>query len=165
MPAEGSTADASGADKNLPESGPPESVAGALPPEMATVPHSAPPGSPIGAPPPEMTSLHETSAARLSPPGAGGPVQGRPQQTGQQGQAGGLRLPELRFPGGTAGRVAWWGGLTAVAAFGIVDWPVVGLIAVGTWVAEQEAKRAARADEQRKAAEAAASSGGRVSPA
>lgn len=51
--------------------------------------------------------------------------------------------PHVGLPTGTKGRVLWWGGLAAVAAFGVVDWPVVGLIAAGEWVAEQYAKSAA----------------------
>jgi hypothetical protein len=60
-------------------------------------------------------------------------------------------VPSLHVgvPSGTPGRVLWWGGLAAVAAFGVVDWPVVGLVAVGTWVAEQHA----RADGEEKAEE------------
>ena len=48
----------------------------------------------------------------------------------------------LGMPTGTAGRVLWWGGLAAVAAVGIVDWPVAALIGAGSWVAEQYAKAA-----------------------
>lgn len=51
------------------------------------------------------------------------------------------------MPTGTKGRVLWWGGLAAVAAFGVVDWPVAGLIAAGSLVAEQYAK-AARSQDQ-----------------
>jgi hypothetical protein len=43
------------------------------------------------------------------------------------------------------GNVLWWGGLAAVAAFGIVDWPVAALVAAGTWIAEQRAKEARQA--------------------
>ncbi|HVB45049.1 MAG TPA: hypothetical protein VNF47_20430 [Streptosporangiaceae bacterium] len=49
------------------------------------------------------------------------------------------------MPGGTAGNVLWWGGLATVAAFGVVDWPVVALVAAGTWVAEQHAKQSGSA--------------------
>jgi hypothetical protein len=50
------------------------------------------------------------------------------------------------MPQGTAGHLLWWGGLAAVAALGVVDWPVVALVGVGTWVAEQYAKPAQRPD-------------------
>lgn len=66
-------------------------------------------------------------------------------------QASGRHLPGVPVPGvhvamptGTAGRVLWWGGLAAVAAFGVVDWPVAVLVGAGSWVAEQYAKAAQR---------------------
>ncbi len=49
--------------------------------------------------------------------------------------------PHVSMPSGTPGRVLWWGGLAAVAAFGVVDWPVAALVAAGSWVAEQHAKQ------------------------
>ncbi len=61
------------------------------------------------------------------------------------------RGPELPVPGmhiamptGLPGRVLWWGGLAAVAAFDVVDWPVAVLVGAGSWVAEQYAKEAAQ---------------------
>jgi hypothetical protein len=64
-------------------------------------------------------------------------------------EQGTLHLPRLPLPGmpmgmpkGTAGRVLWWGGLAALAAFDIVEWPVAVLVGAGTWVAEQYAKEA-----------------------
>ncbi len=60
------------------------------------------------------------------------------------------RGPELPLPGmhvpmptGVPGRVLWWGGLAALAAFDVVDWPVAVLVGAGSWVAEQYAKAAA----------------------
>ena len=50
----------------------------------------------------------------------------------------------IRLPAGVAGNMLWWGGLAAVAALGIVDWPVVALVAAGTWIAEQHAKQSRR---------------------
>jgi len=58
-----------------------------------------------------------------------------------------ISVPHVRLPAGTAGNVLWWGGLAAVAAFGVVDWPVAALIAAGTWVAEQHAKESCRVGE------------------
>lgn len=52
-----------------------------------------------------------------------------------------LPHPSVSMPGGLAGNVIWLGGLAAVAAFGVVDWPVVALVAAGTWVAEQHIKQ------------------------
>lgn len=56
----------------------------------------------------------------------------------------------VAMPTGLPGRVLWWGGLAALAAFEVVDWPVAVLVGAGEWVAEQYAKSAAenrRADE------------------
>jgi len=53
------------------------------------------------------------------------------------------------MPAGTAANVLWWGGLAAVAAFGVVDWPVVALVAAGSWVAEQHANLLKRAEDSR----------------
>jgi hypothetical protein len=69
------------------------------------------------------------------------------------------RMPRLPLPGihvgmptGTPGRVLWWGGLAALAAFDIVDWPVAVLVGAGSWVAEQYAKAAqSQRAEQRQA--------------
>jgi hypothetical protein len=47
------------------------------------------------------------------------------------------------MPSGAAGNVIWWGGLAAVAALGVVDWPVAAIVAAGTWVAEQQSRQAA----------------------
>jgi len=56
-----------------------------------------------------------------------------------------LSVPRIRVPG----NVLWWGGLAAVAALGIVDWPVVALVAAGTWVAEQHSRHPDRAQSAR----------------
>lgn len=53
--------------------------------------------------------------------------------------------PQLRMPGGIPGHVIWWGGLAALATFGVVDWPVAAVVAAGTWVAEQQAKQSRQA--------------------
>jgi hypothetical protein len=55
----------------------------------------------------------------------------------------------VAMPTGTTGRVLWWGGLAAVAAFGVVDWPVAVLVGAGSWVAEQYAKAAQHTDGNR----------------
>ena len=49
------------------------------------------------------------------------------------------RMP-IEMPTGTRGRVLWWGGLAALAAFEVVEWPVAVLVGAGSWVAEQYAK-------------------------
>ncbi len=60
-----------------------------------------------------------------------------------------LPHPSVRMPGGLAGNVIWFGGLATVAAFGVVDWPVVALVAAGTWVAEQHMKQSRRPEPAR----------------
>jgi hypothetical protein len=57
--------------------------------------------------------------------------------------------PQLRMPSGIPGNVIWWGGLTALAAFGVVDWPVAAVVAAGTWVAQQQTKQSQRAQNTR----------------
>ncbi|HLZ36935.1 MAG TPA: hypothetical protein VKP64_04085 [Mycobacteriales bacterium] len=55
-------------------------------------------------------------------------------------------LPRVPTPPvtGVPGRVLWWGGLAAVAAVGVVDWPVAAAIAAGSYVAERRARAARR---------------------
>jgi hypothetical protein len=95
----------------------------------------------------EMTSEEAETAA--APAGEERQEQGAP------------RMPRLPLPGipigmptGLPGRVLWWGGLAALAAFEVVDWPVAVLVGAGSWVAEQNAKAAAQSQraEQRRAA-------------
>ena len=56
-------------------------------------------------------------------------------------------MPRLPIPGmpsmptATTGRVLWWGGLAALAALDILEWPVAIVVGAGTWVAEQAAKQ------------------------
>ncbi len=61
--------------------------------------------------------------------------------------------PHVSMPTGTTGRVLWWGGLAAVAAFGVVDWPVAALVAAGSWVAEQYARQGQRPQGEQSEAE------------
>ena len=80
---------------------------------------------------------------------------GTPKRGGEKEQEGtpvtARRGPELPLPGmhvamptGLPGRALWWGGLAALAAFDVVDWPVAVLVGAGSWVAEQYAKEAAQ---------------------
>jgi hypothetical protein len=94
-----------------------------------------------------MTSEEAKTAA--APAGEERAEQGRPHMPG-------LPLPgiPIGMPTGLPGRVLWWGGLAALAAFEVVDWPVAILVGAGEWVAEQYAKAAAQSQrpEQRQAA-------------
>jgi hypothetical protein len=82
-----------------------------------------------------------TEAETATEPG-GEPKQGTPVAARHGPQ---LPLPgiPIRMPTGMPGRVLWWGGLAAVVAFDVVEWPVAVLVGAGSWVAEQYAKAAA----------------------
>ena len=94
------------------------------------------------------------------------------KDAGEERKDGGImqRMSQLPLPGagmaaamptGTPGRVLWWGGLTALAAFDIVEWPVAIVVGAGEWVAEQYAKSAVRnqrADQWRAASDTASPS-------
>jgi hypothetical protein len=81
------------------------------------------------------------SAQQAKVPGQRGQDAPDRQVTGMSG----MPAPGFRLPGGTAGNVLWWGGLAALAALEIVDWPVAAVVAAGTWIAEQHVKRSMRA--------------------
>ena len=49
-------------------------------------------------------------------------------------------IPRVRI----SGNVLWWGGLAAVAALGIVDWPVAALVGAGTYVAQKHSRQSDR---------------------
>lgn len=74
---------------------------------------------------------------------------GEERKEEERKEQGTAHMPRLPLPGmpagmttGTAGRVLWWGGLAALAAFDIVEWPVALLVGAGSWIAEQYAKAA-----------------------
>jgi hypothetical protein len=56
-------------------------------------------------------------------------------------------LPPIPVPSGVRlpapGQLLWLGGLGALAALEVIEWPVALVVAAGTYVAEQRAKRAA----------------------
>ena len=91
-----------------------------------------------------MTSEEQMTAAS---PGDGQETHGGQEAHGGQETLGGLHMPRLplprmpiEMPTGTPGRVLWWGGLAALAAFEVVEWPVAVIVGAGSWVAEQYAK-------------------------
>jgi hypothetical protein len=64
------------------------------------------------------------------------------------GALGGFRLP---LPAGFAGgidpqRLLWLGGLAAVAAVGIIEWPVALVVGAGSYVAERLVREDVRRD-------------------
>lgn len=55
-----------------------------------------------------------------------------------------LRLPVVgQVPLPSTGQLLWLGGLGAMAALELVEWPVALIAAAGTYLAEQSAKNAA----------------------
>jgi hypothetical protein len=102
-----------------------------------------------------MTSQESTTSATTA---------GEERKTeGEERKDGGMRLPlpgigmPVAMPTGLPGRALWWGGLAALAAFEVVEWPVAVLVGAGEWVAEQYAKSAAenrRADQSNAALQA-----------
>jgi hypothetical protein len=64
---------------------------------------------------------------------------------GQNPNGGGIPLPIPGLPGNIdPKRVLWWGGLGALAAVGIIEWPVAAVVGVGSYVAERWARDDAR---------------------
>lgn len=47
------------------------------------------------------------------------------------------------LPDPAGNRVLWYGGLAGLAAVGVIGWPVAGVVAAGTYVAEHRARAAA----------------------
>jgi hypothetical protein len=89
------------------------------------------------------------SEASTAQAGAAGTVQGEGGDRAVAG-VGGFRLP---LPGGLAGGLAggmdpkrlwWWGGLAALAAIEIIEWPVALAVGVGSYVAERLAREEVR---------------------
>ena len=81
----------------------------------------------------------------------------------------GVHLPEVNVPEGVRrlvpdaanNRLLWYGGLAGLAAVGVIGWPVAGVVAAGTYVAELRAKSAMHqsgADPRRARAKASSSS-------
>jgi hypothetical protein len=68
---------------------------------------------------------------------------------GQAPNGGGIPLPIPGLPSSIdPKRVLWWGGLAALAAVGVIEWPVAAVVGAGSYVAERwardDARRAAR---------------------
>lgn len=79
--------------------------------------------------------------------GAAGTVQGEGSDRAVAA-TGGFRLP---LPGGLAGgmdpkRLWWLGGLAALAAIEVIEWPVALAVGVGSYVAERLAREEVRKD-------------------
>ncbi|MGZ4627871.1 hypothetical protein [Oryzihumus sp.] len=45
-----------------------------------------------------------------------------------------------RLPEATTNRVLWFGGLAALAAMDVITWPVAGVVAAGSYIAERRAR-------------------------
>ncbi|WP_116204682.1 hypothetical protein [Amycolatopsis circi] len=57
---------------------------------------------------------------------------------------GGLRLPLPPVP--APKRALWWGGLAALAAVGVLEWPVAVVVGAGSYVAERLSREDVRKD-------------------
>ncbi|MGH3487882.1 MAG: hypothetical protein ACRDP8_08205 [Actinopolymorphaceae bacterium] len=56
-------------------------------------------------------------------------------------------MPQLPRPGaredmpnGRAGQMLWYGGLAAVAALGVVEWPVAAVVAAGSYLVDRRVR-------------------------
>lgn len=63
-------------------------------------------------------------------------------------------IPSLPVPGLPFSmdrkKVLWWGGLAALAAVGVIEWPVAAVVGAGSYVAERWAREDARRDAQQR---------------
>jgi len=87
------------------------------------------------------TQTHDT--ADTATPAAQAPAQ---QHTA--GVAVNAQIPPLPALIGDPKRLLWLGGLVAVGALGVLEWPVVAAVGVGSYVAEQFAKNDTRQGQQ-----------------
>jgi hypothetical protein len=63
----------------------------------------------------------------------------------QAPKGGGFPMPVPGLPFGIEPKKAlWWGGLAALAAVEVIEWPVAVVVGVGSWVAERWAREDAR---------------------
>jgi hypothetical protein len=90
----------------------------------------------------EKESGHGTSVPVLVPE-----VHVRHLHVPQVGHVPHVHLPvpdavRRRVPDPAGNRLIWYGGLAGLAAFGIIGWPVAGVVAAGTYVAEHRARAA-----------------------
>jgi hypothetical protein len=126
-----------------PKTAPPETA----PPETAT-PATAPPETPPETAPPQTAAL-QTAPAQAPAPPAGGvdipvPVIGVRQVHLRTPQLPHVELPSRQFAGlqrtvrdklPEPEKLVYYGGLGALAAFGVMSWPVAAAIGAGVWVA------------------------------
>jgi hypothetical protein len=68
---------------------------------------------------------------------------GGPEQAGQEAGQGGRGIPiPIPIPGipreMPPGRLLWYGGLAALAALDVIEWPVAAVAAVGTYIARRQ---------------------------
>ena len=84
----------------------------------------------------EGAPTHQPGTASAVRPGAG------PAPNG-----GGIPLPLPGLPSNIdPKRVLWWGGLAALAAVGVIEWPVAAVVGAGSWLAERWARDDTRRD-------------------
>jgi hypothetical protein len=103
-----------------------------------------------------MASQPRSASSTGSSTGADDPATrvnyGGAQQPGAASAAGhpnggGFPLPVPGLPSNVdPKRVLWWGGLAALAAVGVIEWPVAAVVGAGSYVAERLARDDARRD-------------------
>jgi hypothetical protein len=96
----------------------------------------------------------DTAANDAATAARGGGTSDQPGDTAATGTAGQQSVPGKSFPLPMPGllanvdpkRVLWWGGLAALAAVEVIDWPVAAVVGAGSYVAERWARQAAQRD-------------------
>ncbi|WP_409186760.1 hypothetical protein F9C11_21970 [Amycolatopsis sp. VS8301801F10] len=85
--------------------------------------------------PRSTTGTHDGPGTK--PPGRHKNGQAAKQDSGTAG---------LRLPSEMPKRALWWGGLAALAAVGVLEWPVAVVVGAGTYVAEKLSREDVRKD-------------------
>ncbi|MDQ3761716.1 MAG: hypothetical protein M3460_08445 [Actinomycetota bacterium] len=95
-----------------------------------------------------MTMESQQNPRTLGEPGGGGSKQARTATVTLPFVTAQFRMPEVRMDSAvravrsslpTPERAAYYGGLAALAAFSVIDWPVAAAIGVGTEIARRAA--------------------------
>jgi len=55
-----------------------------------------------------------------------------------------IRTVHPHVPGDNTNRILWFGGLAALAALDVIAWPVAGVVAAATYIAERSARASLR---------------------
>ncbi|ATY13421.1 hypothetical protein CU254_25535 [Amycolatopsis sp. AA4] len=72
--------------------------------------------------------------------------QGSPGHAGNEQEDRSVTVAGVKVPGDLPKRALWWGGLAALAAVGVLEWPVAVVVGAGSYVAEKLSRDDARRD-------------------